>query len=115
MDFLPDKKIGCPYTGFAKTCRAIVIAHACPKFVKIDGLNPNTGEPVSKFGCIDSFQHMLMIENSAQQRSTGAAVEMFRNKFVRVATHVLVAAGAPQDEIVKLVADDTPPKLLGQG
>ena len=115
MDFLPDEKIGCPYTGFTKKCRAIVIEHACPKFVKIDGVDTNTGQPISKFGCIDSFQHMLMIENSAQQRSTGAAVEMFRNKFVRAATHVLLAAGAPQDEVMAIVADDAPPKLLSGG
>ena len=114
MDFLPDEKIGCPYTGFTKKCRAIVIEHACPKFVKIDGVNPQSGEPISKFGCIDSFQHMLMIENSAQQRSTGAAVESLRNKFVTAATHVLLAAGAPQEEVMKLV-DDTPPKLLSAG
>jgi hypothetical protein len=114
MDFLPDEKIGCPYTGFTKKCRAIVLEHNCPKFVKIDGANPQTGEPMSKFGCIDSFQHMLMIENSAQQRSTGAAVESLRNKFVTAAAHVMLQAGAPEETVLKLVGDDAP-KLLSQG
>jgi hypothetical protein len=80
---LPDQKIRCPHTGFSKSCRSIVAKHDCPKFVKISGVNPNDGQPVDKFGCIDSFMHMLMIENSQQQRQTGAAVESFRNEMVR--------------------------------
>jgi hypothetical protein len=115
MDFLPDPKIGCPYTGFTQKCRTMVVEHACPKFVKIDGMNPQSGEPMSKFGCIDAFQAHLMLENSAQQRSTGAAVESLRNKFVTAATHVLLSAGAPQEEVLKLITDDTPPKLLSGG
>jgi len=80
---LPDPKVKCPYTGFSKSCRAIVSKHDCPKFVKISGVNPNDGQPVDKFGCSDSFMHMLLIENSQQQRQTGAAVESFRNEMVR--------------------------------
>ena len=76
---LPDEKIRCPATGFAKSCRAIVAKYDCPKFVKISGVNPNDGQPIDKFGCIDSFIHMLLIENSMLQRQTGAAVESFRN------------------------------------
>jgi hypothetical protein len=98
---LPDQKIRCPHTGFAKSCRAIVSKHDCPKFVKICGVNPNDGQPVDKFGCIDSFMHMLLIENSHQQRQTGAAVESFRNEMVKanqsnaavVRTAVAIASG----------------------
>ena len=60
-------------------------------------MNPNDGTPVDKFDCIDSFMHMLLIENSQMQRQTGAAVESFRNEMV-VATaasnRVLLAATA---------------------
>jgi hypothetical protein len=80
---LPDKNIKCPATGFAKSCREIVADCDCPKFVKISGVNPNDGQPVDHFGCIDSFMHMLLIENSQQQRQTGAAVESFRNEMVK--------------------------------
>ena len=79
---LPDKNIKCPATGFAKSCREIVADCDCPKFVKITGVNPNDGQPVDKFGCVDSFLPMLLIENSQQQRQTGAAVESFRNEMV---------------------------------
>jgi hypothetical protein len=80
---LPDKNIKCPATGFSKSCREIVADCDCPKFVKISGVNPNDGQPIDKFGCIDSFIHMLLIENSQQQRQTGAAVESFRNEMVK--------------------------------
>lgn len=80
---LPDKNIKCPATGFAKSCREIVADCDCPKFVKISGVNPNDGQPVDKFGCVDSFMHMLLIENSQMQRQTGAAVESFRNEMVK--------------------------------
>ncbi len=80
---LPDPRIKCPATGFAKSCRSIVSKVDCPKFVKISGVNPNDGQPVDKFGCIDSFLAMLLIENSQQQRQTGAAVESFRNEMVK--------------------------------
>ncbi len=80
---LPDKSIRCPFTGFDKSCRDIIAECDCPKFVHIAGTNPNDGQPVDKFGCVDSFIHMLLIENSQQQRQTGAAVESFRNEMVR--------------------------------
>ncbi len=80
---LPDKNIKCPATGFAKSCREIVADCDCPKFIKISGVNPNDGQPIDRFGCIDSFLHMLLIENSQMQRQTGAAVESFRNEMVK--------------------------------
>ena len=80
---LPDKNIKCPATGFSKSCREIVADCDCPKFIKICGVNPNDGQPVDKFGCVDSFMHMLLIENSQMQRQTGAAVESFRNEMVK--------------------------------
>ena len=80
---LPDAKVKCPATGFKTSCRAIVSKHDCPKFVKIVGTNPNDGQKVDKFGCVDSFLPMLLIENSQQQRATGAAVESFRNEMVQ--------------------------------
>lgn len=80
---LPDKNIKCPATGFARSCREIVAECDCPKFIKISGVNPNDGQPIDKFGCIDSFIHLLLIENSQMQHQTGAAVESFRNEMVK--------------------------------
>jgi hypothetical protein len=73
----------CPATGFKKSCRAINAEFDCPKFVHLTGLNPQTGAPEDKHGCVDSFLPLLMLENSQQQRQTAAAIESFRNEMVR--------------------------------
>ena len=51
--------------------------------MKVVGKNPNTGQEVDEWGCAMSWLPILMIENSQQQRSTGAAVESFRNEMVK--------------------------------
>lgn len=55
----------------------------CAWFVKINGFNPNTGQQIEEWGCTVSWLPILLIENSQQQRQTGAAVESFRNEMVQ--------------------------------
>lgn len=76
---LPDKDIMCPATAFTMTCHSIVTQHKCPKYVQIRGKDPQTGADVDKWGCVDTFLPMLLIENAQMARQTGAAVESFRN------------------------------------
>lgn len=76
---LPDEKVGCHHTGFEKKCRQLVCDGVCNRWIQIIGTNPNTGEPVNQFDCVDNWTPMLLIENSQLQRQTGAAVESFRN------------------------------------
>ena len=64
----------CPLIG--KDC----IGLQCSWFMQMRGNNPQTGEPVDEWGCAVTWLPMLMIENSQQQRQTGAAVESFRNE-----------------------------------
>jgi hypothetical protein len=80
---LPDPKVRCPATGFARSCRDILAECDCPKFVSVKFRNPQNGELVDKFGCADSFIPLLLIENSQMSRQTGAAVESFRNEVVK--------------------------------
>ena len=56
--------------------------HKCRFYIQIQGSNPNTGESVNRFDCAVAWVPMLLIENSQQQRQTGAAVESFRNEMV---------------------------------
>lgn len=56
--------------------------HQCRLYIQVMGHNPNTGEQINKWGCSFEFLPMLLIENSQQQRQTGAAVESFRNEMV---------------------------------
>jgi hypothetical protein len=55
----------------------------CSWFTQVRGHNPNTGEDVDEWGCAITWLPMLAIENSQQQRQTGAAVESFRNEMVK--------------------------------
>lgn len=77
---LPDKKVMCHHTGFQTSCFDGVVQHNCRKWFQIRGSNPQTGEPIDQWACVDSLMPMLMIENSQQQRQTAAAVESFRNE-----------------------------------
>jgi len=55
----------------------------CSWFTQIRGTNPNTGKEVDEWSCAIAWMPMLMVENSQQQRQTGAAVESFRNEMVK--------------------------------
>lgn len=73
-----ESKSNCPLNGFLP-CKQL----DCAWFLQIHGKNPNTGEDVNDWGCSMSWLPMLLIENSMQQRQTGAAVESFRNEMVK--------------------------------
>lgn len=55
----------------------------CAWFTQVRGVNPNSGKEVDEWACAIAWMPMLMIENSQQQRSTGAAIESFRNDMVK--------------------------------
>ena len=71
----------------------------CAWFTQVRGHNPNTGKEVDEWSCAVVWLPVLLIENSQQQRSTGAAVESFRNEMVKaneVGQQVLLAATGAQ-------------------
>jgi hypothetical protein len=55
----------------------------CAWYTRVQGIDNNTGNQVDNYECAVSWLPMLLIENSGQQRSTGAAVESFRNEMVK--------------------------------
>ena len=67
-------------------------------FSKIQGTDKNTGEHVEDWQCAVSLLPMLLVENSGQQRQTGAAVESFRNEMVKSneASHKILIQAAKQ-------------------
>jgi hypothetical protein len=71
----------------------------CAWFVKVEGYDINTGKRVDEWNCTVALIPMLLIENSGQQRSTGAAVESFRNEMVKAneASHRVLLAAATND------------------
>jgi hypothetical protein len=77
----------------------------CAWYTRVQGIDNNTGNQVDNYECAISWLPMLLIENSGQQRSTGAAVESFRNEMVKaneVGQRVLMAAaaGVPQQNMI---------------
>jgi hypothetical protein len=67
----------------------------CSWFTQVRGTNPNTGKEVDEWACAIAWMPILLIENSQQQRSTGTAVESFRNEMVNAnekSQHLLLAA-----------------------
>ena len=97
-----EAKTNCPLNGF-QPCKEL----ECAWFMCVRGANPNTGEEVDEWGCAVTWMPILTIENSSQQRQTGAAVESFRNEMVRaneVSQRVLLqtAGIAPQAQTMIL-------------
>lgn len=110
MTTLPDKEVGCHHTGFEKNCRALVAEGRCNRWVQVQGRNPQTGEMINRWDCVDNWTPLLLIENAQQSRQTGAAVESFRNEMVESneASRALLTE-------VALHGGRVPPKLIGTG
>ncbi len=92
-----EPKNGCPLDSF-RPCRQL----DCAWFIQVRGMNPNTGQEVDEWACSMAWLPTLLIENSQQQRQTGAAVESFRNEMVKsneVSQQVLIAA-AQQNRLI---------------
>jgi len=73
-----EREHWCPLIG--EECMKL----KCEWFTQMRGTNPQTGEDIDEWGCAVTWLPMLLIENSQQQRQTGAAVESFRNETIKV-------------------------------
>ena len=81
MNHSPADNISCRYTSHKKKCKDLYMN--CPAWVQVRGVDQNTGLDVDGWNCTDTWLPILLIDNSQQQRQTGAAVESFRNEMVR--------------------------------
>ena len=78
----------------------------CAWFTRVQGYDMNSGSQVDNYECAISWLPMLLIENSGQQRQTGAAVESFRNEMVKaneVNTKLIFAAASGESQQPKLI------------
>lgn len=91
-----EAKSNCPLNNF-EPCKQL----DCAWFMKISGKHPQSNEELEEWGCAIAWLPILMIENSQQQRSTGAAVESFRNEMVKA-----------QEQVVMIAANNH--RLIGQ-
>lgn len=88
-------KLSCP---LGSKCEEIKdnSMYRCAWFIQLAGTNPTTGESVDERGCAMSWIPILMIENSAQQRSTASAIESFRNEVVATSSAPILFANYPK-------------------
>lgn len=95
-----ESKSNCPLDNF-NPCRQL----DCAWFMKIRGKDPQTNNEIEEWGCSMAWLPVLMIENSQQQRQTGAAVESFRNEMVRAneMSNKVLLATAKIDPVIKQV------------
>lgn len=69
------------------------VCHQCEWWVHVRGKHPQSEEIIDSWNCAITWLPVLMIENSQQQRQTGAAVESFRNEMVKL-------NGRPPDALI---------------
>lgn len=87
---------------------------SCAWFTKVVGYDINTGKEVDDYQCAIAWLPMLLIENSGQQRQTGAAVESFRNEMVKAnesSQKVLLASlmhNQPKENTVSIQVENKP-------
>lgn len=84
-----DKGLMCPLhkQDMSKVC------HKCPLWIKLRGQDPQSNEMFDHWNCALAWIPIMLVENSQQQRQTGAAVESFRNEMVKaneVSQHFLL-------------------------
>lgn len=78
----------------------------CAWYTRVQGYDMNSGNQVDSYECAIAWMPMLLIENSGQQRQTGAAVESFRNEMVKaneVNTKLILAAASGESQQPKLI------------
>ena len=85
MDGYPDKAKMCHRTGFEKSCRDLLDDKICQgRWVNVIGKNPQTDEPVNRWGCVDD--QAVLIQMSIEARLVGiqAAVESRGNDTIKM-------------------------------
>jgi len=93
-------KDNCPLNGF-EPCKQL----ECAWFVQMRGTDPNSGKEVDEYSCGIAWLPMLLVENAAQARQTGAAVESFRNEMVKAnaSSQNLLKVAAEMNSNIKLI------------
>ena len=68
--------------NFCPLIKKDCIGLKCAWYTQMRGTNPNTGEPVDEWGCAVTWMPFMAVEIAQKAKSTGAAVESFRNEVV---------------------------------
>lgn len=69
--------------------------HKCAWYTCVKGTDPQSGQPIDRWGCAVAWLPVLTIENSNQQRQTAATVDKVVNQLHRSRSEFI---GALSDE-----------------
>ena len=102
-----ETKIICPLGAMCEEAKDGVI-HRCAWYAMVRGVNKNTGEEIDDWRCAMNWLPMLMIENSAMQRETGAAVESFRNAMMEgnILTQRMMEKALSKPSKIKVISNE---------
>ena len=92
--------------SFCPLIKKDCVGLTCAWFTRVQGYDMNSGNQVDNYECAISWLPMLLIENSGQQRQTGAAVESFRNEMVKAnetQTKLILATASGESQQPKLL------------
>ena len=84
----------------------------CSWFIKVKGVDNNTGEQVDEWGCSIAWLPHLMLETAAQTKRSGSVVESFKDEMVRanektmMALFSMVQNEEPQKNIKAITYED---------
>lgn len=59
------------------------VLYRCPWYVRVRGLDTNTGEETDSWSCAIAWMPTLMINTANESRKGAAAIESFRNEMTR--------------------------------
>lgn len=73
------------------------VCHKCPWWTLLRGKHPQSNEQIDRWGCAVAWLPVLMIESAQASHQAGAAVESFRNEFVKAGENMVTALnGVPR-------------------
>lgn len=77
---LPNADKFCKFTGFEKKCRELVCSGKCTdNWTNIQGMHPQTGEKLNKWGCSSEFAYLMAMEAARNANASEAASLTLRN------------------------------------
>lgn len=117
MNSIPPVNRKCHRCNFDKSCRELVISEACERWSKISGANPQTGEPLDKWACIDDLQHIVLLEVANQTSKVSVEMNVLRNELSKSHSEQMTmasiavqrSASAVQESFSKTLIDYLPP------
>jgi hypothetical protein len=80
---LANKDVWCHETGFKERCRDITGNGLCPKWVKIEGKNPQTGEELNEWDCVDHLMPMILLQSDMRALQQLRATEALTNEIFK--------------------------------